>query len=357
MLAVMVRSLGENLRRGFAVHLYVLEQDVSHEVKTELTLSWSDLPVEVQWMTPDTSRIRDSVRLDGYAGVPATYFRLLIADLLPSHLLRAIYLDCDLLVLGDIAELWSLPFEGRAALAVQIRPPLAVNLDVLPSECGITSDLPAFNAGVLVVNLEQWRTEQLGARALDLATRYASGFRSWDQDALNCALIGRWGRLPLAWNYRPEALELPEWRPSGYSRDEAIDAVRKPKIVHFVGAFKPWDPSGDHAYARSFFAFLDRTRWRGWRPARPDLPARARARLMTRPHRQLARLVEVAVKTRRAGTSFRPFVPTLLGVLARAPWTLLTYPLSASSECRRLFASYRDDRAASPAAGASNRAR
>ncbi len=334
-LEVTVASMAANLRPGAEIDLYLLEDGVPAETRRSLEETWRSLPVRAHWITPDKSLLMDRVPLGGYAGVPATYFRILAAELLPADLSRIVYLDIDLLVLGDVAELWLHPFDGQAALAVQLRPSLAVSLDLRPPECRIDEDTPAFNAGVLVINLEAWRQERLGARALDFAERYRERFRSWDQDALNCALIGRWGRLPLAWNYRPEAIVLPAWRPSGYTAREAAEAARQPKIVHFAGADKPWDPGGDHPWAKQYFAYLDQTSWAGWRPPRPGRAARLRLRLLENPHRKLRRLMEIAVKMRRAGASFRPYLPYLLRTLARYPWTAVTYPLSTGNHLKR----------------------
>ena len=216
-LAVTVASLAANLRSNAEIDLYLLQDAVPVEAQRSLEASWRTLPIRAHWITPDKGLLENRVQLGGYAGVPATYFRILAADLLPARLSRIIYLDIDLLVLGDLTELWLQPFDGHVVLAVQLRPSLAVSLDVCPPECQITDDTPAFNAGVLVIDLEAWRRDRLGARALALAERYRERFRSWDQDALNCALVGRWGRLPLAWNHRPEAIDVPVWRTSGYS--------------------------------------------------------------------------------------------------------------------------------------------
>ena len=334
-LEVMVASMAANLRPGAEVDLYLLEDGVPVAERRRLEQAWQSMPVRAHWITPDKSLLMDRVSLGGYAGVPATYFRILAAELLPPHLSRIIYLDIDLLVLGDLTELWLHPFDGHAVLAVQLRPSLAVSLDARPPECKINEDTPAFNAGVLVIDLEAWRREELGGRTLDFAERYRERFRSWDQDALNCALIGRWGRLPLAWNYRPEAIVLPAWRPSGYTAEEALDAAREPKIVHFAGSEKPWDSVGDHPWSEEYFAYVDRSSWSGWRPPRPNPAVRLRLRLVENPHRKLRRLMEIAVKTRRAGTSFRPFFPYLLRTVARYPWTLVTYPLSAGNHLKR----------------------
>ena len=53
---------------------------------------------------------------DGY--VPAAYFRLLAAELLPE-LEKAIYLDCDLIIMGDIAELYDIDIKNHLVAAAK----------------------------------------------------------------------------------------------------------------------------------------------------------------------------------------------------------------------------------------------
>ena len=47
----------------------------------------------------------------------ATYYRLLIADILPKEIDRVLYLDCDIIVNDSLEELWGIDMTGKAIAA------------------------------------------------------------------------------------------------------------------------------------------------------------------------------------------------------------------------------------------------
>lgn len=106
-------------------------------------------------------------------GPPATYFRLLAGELLPSHVTKAIYLDAGVLVIGDLSVLWKMDLKGSLALAVPDAYAKAFHLRRL-SRVAFSEKLllnlqtPYFNAGVIVMDVEGWRKADVGERAIRL---------------------------------------------------------------------------------------------------------------------------------------------------------------------------------------------
>jgi lipopolysaccharide biosynthesis glycosyltransferase len=188
------------------------------------------------WHRFDEVRYPGRLRLLGHTSV-STLDRLLLPELL-SAMARVIYLDIDLVVLGDVAELWQLML-GEQALAA--RPShsegtrwgmqmLYRALSSLPAaEAASARDalhrsgplgFRAFNAGVLVMNLGKMRADHAAALCIGLVERCAMN----DQDALNAYTRGAYLALPSAWNAAPRQ-----------------DVTAGAQIVHFVGPVKPWD--------------------------------------------------------------------------------------------------------------------
>lgn len=171
----------------------------------------------------------------------AAYFRLLIPDLLDEP--RAIYLDSDVVVRRSLRPLMERDLRGCAVAAAR-------NLTVpfLASRQGVAGwrelDLPPsaayFNSGVLVMDLERWRSDRITERALDYAERFEDGVSFADQDALNAVLVERWDELEPAWNQMP--LIFDDW--SGVfallPEDDVEEAREDPAVVHFAGSDKPW---------------------------------------------------------------------------------------------------------------------
>ncbi|PKI70573.1 hypothetical protein CRG98_009078, partial [Punica granatum] len=63
----------------------------------------------------DSNRVRGKISKSIRQALdqPLNYARIYLADMLPFHVNRVIYLDSDLVVVDDIAELWEVNLEGK----------------------------------------------------------------------------------------------------------------------------------------------------------------------------------------------------------------------------------------------------
>lgn len=127
----------------------------------------------------------------------ATYFRILMPDILPKNLNKVLYLDCDLLVCKSIKSLWDTDILNYSLGAVydggtdDIRTYNRLKYDSLQGY---------FNAGVLLVNLAYWREFQISNKLLMFIEQYPERLMFWDQDALNSVLIQTTKILPFKYN-------------------------------------------------------------------------------------------------------------------------------------------------------------
>ena len=157
---------------------------------------------------------------------------------LPSHLPevdKIVYLDVDLMVFDDIAELARfdpgpsgiaarfLDSERNIGSAIEKHARLidAATASALRDWVGAHGSFvrPRFNAGVLVLSLDRMRARATADSAIDLVKRFALH----DQDALNLAGFGAVTALPARWNLI-----------------SGIDLIERPGIIHWVGVRKPW---------------------------------------------------------------------------------------------------------------------
>ncbi len=195
----------------------------------------------------------------------ATYYRLLLPDLLPSSVSRLIYLDSDVIVRQSIAELWSIDLGEHSTGAVFN--PRASNYE----EMGLRTEKDYFNAGVLLMDLNRWRTQRVHQRALQFAEKFHGKLPCADQDALNHVLAGAWKRLDLRWNQQYKFFH----HSAAYLRVSWL-ALRRarsaPYIVHYSTNTKPWHSANRHPWRALYFERLDHTHYRGWRPSGPFAP-------------------------------------------------------------------------------------
>ncbi len=132
-------------------------------------------------------------------------------------------------------------------------------------------DTPYFNAGVMVLHLGRWRSEDVAPAIIEFQYTNGQSTKQSDQDGLNAILAGKWGQLDPRWNVLCGAVRYPDMMPSSLLKDEIADRrdrfARGGCILHFAGYPKPWHsgPSGAYpirvVYRRRYFSTLRRSGW------------------------------------------------------------------------------------------------
>jgi lipopolysaccharide biosynthesis glycosyltransferase len=230
----------------------------------------------------DPEHFRD-FRVDKWVSV-ATYYRILAARILPTDIDRVFYLDSDMIVRSSLAELWNTDLSGRALAAVgELADSRAVDL------VGLPSGAKYFNCGVLLINLEFWRRNNVYERAAAFIRSNPDKVELWDQDALNAILVGLWVEIPAYWNAQSHFITgLPATRVACLTTEQrAMVPIADPAVVHFDGASKPWHWSFRHPFQNEYHKYRLKTPWPRYElEGRPRLDYRLRQSL-----RSLARTV------------------------------------------------------------------
>ena len=172
-----------------------------------------------------TARMQGIMRLthcrDYYTS--AIYFRLFIPELFPQYK-KAIYLDCDTVLLEDIGKLYDIPLGSNYIGAVADPVVAAFPPFVAYTKNALNIDAKRyFNSGVIVMNLD-------ALRAIDFYDVFCRVLGSYDfvvapdQDCLNIICKGKVHYFGMAWNTMP----LGDRR------------ARTPKLIHYNLSMKPW---------------------------------------------------------------------------------------------------------------------
>ena len=171
----------------------------------------------------------------------ATYYRLFIEGMFP-HYKKILYLDCDIAVLGDISELYNTDLEGKMIGAV--REGFIANTrefsEYAEKAVGVSSK-DYFNAGILVIDLDKFRENQVEKRFTELLCKYNFDTIDPDQAYLNYFCRGKVKYLQTGWNKTP-----------AYKEYEG-----KLNIVHYALAEKPWNT--DVPYGEFFWHYAKKS--------------------------------------------------------------------------------------------------
>jgi len=248
-LGVMFLSLLKNTKVPSHVRLYVLDGGIREGTKEEIEGLVRRFDARVTWVGIE----------EQYAEFPtekwltrAAYFRLSIPELLDPEIEKALYLDCDMIVRDDIAEIWAVDVRGYSLGAVE-------NISDRTYKRAGVSQSEYFNSGVMLLNLAQWRRERVADRVRAQLTGDDAVCTN-DQDALNRVLHGSWKRLALRWNFQ-SGMYRPHRQLEKYEQKEIDDALFDPAIIHFVGWSKPWKYLSYHPLQRIYVAYRDQTIW------------------------------------------------------------------------------------------------
>lgn len=187
----------------------------------------------------------------------ATYYRCILADLLPTTVDKLIYLDCDIVILGDIRPFWNTPLYGIGVAAIEdigCNEPQRYQILQYPQEDSY------FNAGVLLINLEYWRKHNITKACIDYYQKYPERILFNDQDLLNSVLHKDKILIDLCWNvqdgfYRTPKVFSKEWK------DKFVEVLKNPIILHYTNR-KPWDYDSQHPLKNEYFKYLALTPWK-----------------------------------------------------------------------------------------------
>ncbi|SMD18321.1 glycosyltransferase family 8 protein [Lentzea albidocapillata] len=272
-LAASVRSVLDNSQEERPLEVVVLSCGISAESKRRLSASW-DTGVNglVRFLDIDVNSLSAWPTSSPFLSHPssATYARLLMPQLLPSDWDKVIYLDADTITLSPFDDLWELDLHGLPLGAVidPFNPLIGSSRGVQCwEEAGLDPGAPYFNAGMLLINLDVWRRDQVAAKALAYVEEHADCIGLLDQEALNAVVNGKFLAVDESWNMMDVRYGAPHPAASGISVPAVSEAaLRHPRVRHFTGKRKPWK----NGYripdsADLFFTYADRTMWAGRR--------------------------------------------------------------------------------------------
>ncbi len=190
------------------------------------------------------------------------YFRFELPRLLKG-VDRCIYLDGDLVVLGDVQDLFDSDLGGLPIGAIEEPYGYLNNCERL----GIPPENSYFNSGVLVLDLDEWRQADISKALFAWANEHVDLIKYVDQDVFNGLLNGNWKPLDLKWNVTYLLKDSAEPRFKFYDKVAIDNAKEKPALVHFAGyKTKPWNYMDVNSLGKLYWSYLELTPWKGYVP-------------------------------------------------------------------------------------------
>lgn len=231
---VMLCSLFENNREHEVyVHL-IVDEKLTETYKTAITALAERYGNHCVFYNVSPEKF-DTVRYREGKPLPVTcYYRLLAASLLPKDITKVLYLDCDVVVLGDLEEIFDIDYTGFGLAAIRDASPFT---SLHRSEMGLSLEDRAFCSGVMMLNLDYWRQNDCERKLFEYASKERKVVYLEDQDALNFVFRRHWFALPYKWGKTPFSIAPLDQDLAAFDEDEYTTDVR---IIHYASPLKPW---------------------------------------------------------------------------------------------------------------------
>ena len=223
-LDIAISSLIENASKAYTYRIIILNTGISPENIAKVKMN--ERPgfiIDFIDISAALENIRKHFK-NVYHFSIVTYYRLFIPSLFPEYD-KAVYLDCDLVVLGDISELYNTEMGENIIAAVPDQNIKTVEEFKRYIEIAISVDPNKYmNAGVLLMNLDAFRKNEIEKKLIRLITSFNFDLVDPDQAYLNYLCKGKIHFLPNGWNKIPSP----------------FPCEGKKNIVHYALYKKPW---------------------------------------------------------------------------------------------------------------------
>lgn len=223
-LGVALKSLIENASKKNKYEIKILYVNVTEENQEKIkAYEAENVSIEFVNLGYKLKEIEDKLYTRNYFS-NTTYFRLFIPELYPEYD-KAVYIDCDTVIVADIAELYNTDMgtnliAGIPDGAVQAVPEFQ---DYVELVVGVADYNNYFNAGIIVMNLKELREYKFQDKFIYMLSKIKFEVAQ-DQDYLNRLCKGRVKLLGYEWNRMPAMGK----------REGDI------KLIHYNLGCKPW---------------------------------------------------------------------------------------------------------------------
>ena len=243
-------SILDNKNKNDEIFFHILHGDILDENIARLAVFPNTKLYKL-----DESEFSPYVRREKHVGFTPMFYRLKLASIL-KDIKKVIYLDCDIIVIKSLSELYSIDISNYVIAAVPAVPSIpseAINfykdqMDRLGLQ--ILSDGFYFNSGSICMNLEKIRNEKIEDEFFEYLKENSQKIQFADQDTLNAVLQDKCLALDSKFNF------VPDWKYHNKKRRKNIpkDIV----ILHFAGA-KPWSKGFYNPFTDKFWEYYKKS--------------------------------------------------------------------------------------------------
>ncbi|MDR0693070.1 MAG: glycosyltransferase family 8 protein [Puniceicoccales bacterium] len=229
---VAIYSIAKNTKSNLAVH--IVDCGISEENKDLIGKFVSEFKniSSMEFRVPERLEILENYAIPSYFST-AIFYRLAIPKVFPE-LDRVIYLDCDIIAVGDIAELWNEDLKGRPFGAIEEGGNFFNEKTKLRKmqEINLPESKHYYNSGILLIDTHKFEDDKIFERVIGFVKDTDLQLSCPEQDAMNlCLDDDEHMALDPKYNFIPFAS----------SSEECLKKIKEPIIIMHYAGKKPWE--------------------------------------------------------------------------------------------------------------------
>lgn len=265
-LGVSILSLLKNNRCFDSIRVFIIDDNISSENKkmiSDYEKEYDNCRIIYMDMTHGVKKL-ESMGMPKYRNSYTTYLKLFAFSELPNDVDRIIFIDTDSVVVGSLEELMTFDMRGNVLAAVKE----AIAHDEM-IELGYPEDDVWFNMGMIVVDVQLWKTNNCYLQVIEQMKKRQRYF-SVDQDILNITQHGRIATLHPKYNAMPHFIAykakdyMKAFPQKNYYTEEEIDSCKNNGVIlhfeRFIGE-SAWNNPTVHPYGAVFREYLKESPW------------------------------------------------------------------------------------------------
>ena len=265
-LCVSMVSLLENNTDADELNIFIISNNISIESQSKVNCVAQRFGRSVTWIDFEPFQRQLILNMEWEISL-SSYARLFLADMLPEWCTKVIYIDCDTVVCDSLREMYEIDMTNYAVAGVA-----DLILDTFKTRVGLTVRQTYINAGILVINLSEWRQKNMTGAFLDFIESYHGSVPHHDQGTINgtlqnsCKLIHpKYNVMTPFYTQKYNRLLKFYHLNDYYPQDEIAFAVKNPVIIHYTPEYtgRVWETNCRHPQKDRYFAYLQKTPWCG----------------------------------------------------------------------------------------------
>ena len=236
---VAIASILINSNKKDKLSFYILDGGINENLKNDILLLKSIKKCNINFIKIDDKKFKryKDIKTHKYLTI-ASFYRLKLSEILPN-LQKIIYLDCDTVVNSSLSELNGEYLGNNIIAGAQ-----DINKRIIKNN-------PYYiNSGVLLIDLEKIRKENIEEKYLEYAQNNITKIKTGDQEIINEVLKERIKLINESWNVQS----------SNFINRSSY--TNSPRIIHFVAKKKPWDYGSFSWHKDYYFKYLQLTPWK-----------------------------------------------------------------------------------------------